>query len=76
MAYIELQYLSSTITKFTTVKAYLPTDGMSGKNFEPPYKTLYFLPGFSNDATTLMTYLALIKLRKSRIILTNIIQKI
>lgn len=43
MAYIELQYLSSTITKFTTVKAYLPTDGMSGKNFEPPYKTLYFL---------------------------------
>lgn len=28
MAYIELQYLSSTITKFTTVKAYLPTDGM------------------------------------------------
>lgn len=57
MAYIELQYLSTAITRFTTVKAYLPTDAMSGSVFEPPYKTLYFLPGFSNDATTLMTYL-------------------
>ena len=52
MAYIEMQYLSSTIAKFTTVKAYLPTDAMSGKVFEPPYKTLYFLPGFSNDDNT------------------------
>lgn len=42
MAYIELQYLSSTITKFTTVKAYLPTDGMSGKILSPRIKPYIF----------------------------------
>ncbi len=59
MAYLELQYLSTKITRFTTIQAFLPTDAMSGKVFEPPFKTLYFLPGFSNDATTLITYLGL-----------------
>ncbi|MCJ1978134.1 alpha/beta hydrolase [Lactococcus paracarnosus] len=61
MAYLELQYASQAISKYTTLKAYLPSDGTSGTLFVPPYKTVYFLPGFSNDATALMTYLGLRK---------------
>lgn len=57
MAYAEVQFLSSAITRFTTIRAYFPTDAMSGTKFEPPFKTLYFLPGFSNDAATLASYL-------------------
>lgn len=59
MAYLELQFASQAISKYTTVKAYLPSDATSGTIFEPPYKTLYFLPGFSNDATAIMSYLGL-----------------
>lgn len=36
---------------------YLPTDGTGGKQYKPPYKTLYFLNGFSASATELMTYM-------------------
>lgn len=36
----------------------LPSDGMAGK-WEPPYKTLYLLPGYSATATELITYLGL-----------------
>lgn len=57
MAYAEVQFLSTAITRFTTIRAYFPTDAMSGTKFEPPFRTLYFLPGFSNDAAALATYL-------------------
>ena len=57
MAYAEVQFLSTAITRFTTIRTYFPTDAMRGTKFETPFKTLYFLPGFSNDATTLASYL-------------------
>lgn len=59
MAYIKLQYTSAAVMNMVTVHAYLPSDGMSGKPQEPPYKTVYFLPGFSNDAVNLISYLGL-----------------
>lgn len=40
------------------IKVILPSDGMAGK-WEPPYKTLYLLPGYSATATELITYLGL-----------------
>ncbi len=59
MAYLKLQYLSAALTGMTTIHAYLPTDAMSGSVPEPPYKTVYFLPGYSNDAFNMMSYLGL-----------------
>lgn len=59
MAYIKLQYNSLALSGMATVHAYLPSDAMSGTVFEPPYKTVYFLPGYANDALNLMSYLGL-----------------
>lgn len=59
MAYIELQYKSMALMRAVNVKVILPTDGMAGAVPEPPYKTLYLLPGYSATATELITYLGL-----------------
>lgn len=58
MAYIQLEYKSEALARGTSVKVILPTDGMAG-NWEPPYRTLYLLPGYSATATELITYLSL-----------------
>ena len=59
MAYLKLQYSSTALSGMTTVHAYLPTDAMSGSAPEPPYQTVYFLPGYANDALNMMSYLGL-----------------
>lgn len=59
MSYLKLDYLSNTITRFTNLEIYLPDDNMSGEDFKTPYRTLYFLPGFSNNAVSTSTYLNL-----------------
>jgi len=59
MAYLKLQYMSAALSGMTTIHAYLPTDAMSGTPVEPPFKTVYFLPGYSNDAFNMMSYLGL-----------------
>lgn len=59
MAYVKLQYLSAELSGMTTIHVYLPSDAMSGSVLEPPYKTVYFLPGYSNDAFNMMSYLGL-----------------
>lgn len=58
MAYIEISYISKALSREVQVKAILPTDGMYD-NYNPPYKTLYLLPGYSASATQLITYLGL-----------------
>ncbi len=60
MAYIQLEYKSNALGRGTGVKLILPTDAMAGQ-WEPPYKTLYLLPGYSATATELITYLSLRK---------------
>ena len=59
MAYIELQYKSMALMRGVNVTVILPTDGMAGVVPEPPYKTLYMLPGYSATALELVTYLGL-----------------
>lgn len=59
MAYLKLQYMSAALSGMTTVHVYLPTDAMTGSVTEPPFKTVYFLPGYSNDAVNMMSYLGL-----------------
>ena len=59
MAYIELQYKSMALMRGVNVTVILPTDGMAGAVPEPPYKTLYMLPGYSATALEIVTYLGL-----------------
>ena len=46
MAFIQMEYKSEALLRGTSIKVILPTDGMSGK-WEPPFQTVYFLPGYS-----------------------------
>lgn len=59
MAYIKLQYKSMALLRGVTVDVILPSDGMGGVEIPTPYKTLYFLPGYSADSTELLQYLSL-----------------
>lgn len=58
MAFIQLEYKSNALLRGTSVKVILPTDGMAG-SCEPPWRTVYFLPGYSATATELITYLSM-----------------
>ena len=58
MAFIQMEYKSNALLRGTSVKVILPSDGMAG-GCEPPYRTVYFLPGYSATATELITYLSL-----------------
>ena len=57
MAFLQIDYKSEALMRGVNIKVILPSDGMAGK-WEPPYKTLYLLPGYSATATELITYLA------------------
>jgi len=59
MAYIRLQYKSKVLVRGVTVDVLLPEDGAVGEERTPPFKTLYFLPGYSADSTELVTLLGL-----------------
>lgn len=58
MAFLQIDYKSEALMRGVNIKVILPSDGMAGK-WEPPYKTLYLLPGYSATATELITYLGL-----------------
>jgi S-formylglutathione hydrolase FrmB len=57
MAFITMQYNSVALGRGISVHVILPSDGISMVNHEPPYKTVYFLTGYSVDATSLVSYL-------------------
>lgn len=59
MAFVKLQYKSMALTRGVTVNIFLPSDGISGTETELPYRTVYFLPGYSADSTEIMTYLGI-----------------
>lgn len=59
MAYIKMQFKSAALMRAVTVRVLLPTDAVCGEETEPPYRTVYFLPGYSADSTELITYLGL-----------------
>ncbi len=61
MAYLTMEFNSTTLSRGVEIKIFLPTDGLAGVQWEAPYKTCYFLPGYSVDATSIMTYINLRK---------------
>lgn len=58
MAIIKLEYKSKALVRGVSVTVIVPTDAFDGKEIQTPYKTLYFLPGYSGDSTELLTYLS------------------
>ena len=59
MAFLTIQYASAALSRGTTCRVFLPTDGLMGPPPEPPYRTVYLLPGYSLDAAALSDYLPL-----------------
>lgn len=59
MAFVKLQYKSMALARGITVNVFLPSDGISGTESELPYRTVYFLPGYSADSTEIITYLGI-----------------
>ncbi|MCQ2531019.1 MAG: hypothetical protein MJ086_07165 [Lachnospiraceae bacterium] len=58
MSFFEMSYISRALLREVHVKVILPTDKMAG-NWEPPFRTLYMLPGYTATAMQLITYLGL-----------------
>lgn len=61
MAFLQMDFQSQSLLRSVNIKVILPNDGFSGKAVPKPYKTLYFLPGYSASAQQLLTYLSLRK---------------
>ena len=64
MAHIKLEYKSQALLRGVTVDVILPSDaiGLGLETETPrPYKTLYFLPGYSADSEEIITYLGMRK---------------
>lgn len=59
MSFITMQFKALSIMRGVTIRLFLPTDAMAGTVTEPPYKTMYFLPGYSADATEILNYLSI-----------------
>ena len=43
MAELTIQYASAALSRGTTVRVFLPTDGLMGPAPEPPFRTVYLL---------------------------------
>lgn len=56
MALIKLDFKSAALARGVTVNIILPNDGMAGP-VRPPYRTVYFLPGYSAGGMEILTYL-------------------
>lgn len=57
MSLLTVDYKSPALGRGVQIKVMLPDDNMAGNAIQPPYKTLYFLPGYSATATEIMSYL-------------------
>ncbi len=66
MADISMNYFSLSMGRYVTLKIMLPFDMESEMGYKGPYRTLYFLPGYSANAqsivsTTILADLASVK---------------
>lgn len=57
MSYFTMQYNSKALGRGLSLIVILPDDGMSMVQHQPPFKTVYFLTGYSVDNVSLATYL-------------------
>lgn len=57
MSFSEVHFLSQSLSQGVSVAVFMPERGPFGSDAEPPYKTVYFLPGYSGDYSSLITML-------------------
>ena len=61
MSYSEVHFLSNCLSQNVSMAVFMPERGPFGSDAEPPYKTVYFLPGYSGDYTSIITMLGIRK---------------
>ena len=57
MSYSEIHFLSQSLSQGVSAAVFMPERGPFGSDAKPPYKTVYFLPGYSGDYPSLCTML-------------------
>ena len=61
MSFSEVHFLSDTLKQNVSVAVFMPEKGPFGSDAVSPYKTVYFLPGYSGDYTSIYTMLSIRK---------------
>lgn len=59
MALINVSFVSMSLMREVSVKVILPTDYAAVNQAQVPYKTVYFLNGYSANAEAILTYLGM-----------------
>ncbi|WP_049945428.1 alpha/beta hydrolase [Butyrivibrio sp. AC2005] len=61
MSFSEVHFLSDSLKQGVSCAVFMPEKGPFGSDAEPPYKTVYFLPGYSGDYSSIITMLGIRK---------------
>lgn len=61
MAFCEIHFLSQTLSQNVSAAVFIPEKGPFGSDAKPPYRTVYLLPGYSGDCTSIYTMLPIRK---------------
>ncbi|MBO6197846.1 MAG: hypothetical protein J6O03_10205 [Butyrivibrio sp.] len=61
MSFSEVHFVSDSLKQGVSMAVFMPERGPFGSDAEPPYKTVYFLPGYSGDYSTIITMLGIRK---------------
>ncbi len=61
MSFSEVHFISESLSQNVSVAVFMPERGPFGSDAEPPYKTVYFLPGYSCDYVSIYTMLGIRK---------------
>ena len=57
MSFSEIHFLSDSLKQGVSAAVFMPERGPFGSDARPPYRTVYFLPGYSGDYSTIITML-------------------
>jgi len=61
MSFSEVHFLSDSLKQGVSMAVFMPERGPFGSDAKPPYKTVYFLPGYSGDYSSIITMLGVRK---------------
>ncbi len=57
MSFAEIHFLSDSLKQGVSAAVFMPEKGPFGSDAEPPYRTVYLLPGYSGDYTSICSFL-------------------
>ena len=61
MSFSEIHFLSDSLKQGVSCAVFMPERGPFGSDAEPPYRTVYMLPGYSGDYPSIYTMLGIRK---------------